>query len=186
MHCLCPCGLTVKESCCFAKLEAYVARLEENCHEIPKPAFFTFSLGAIFLTMWVHRGLPNSWQSTVLGQSYPLLLEKSSAWRPVLSLKYKKLSKVKFLHAVNFHLHPNGELASVQHLAGVPRCLQPCVTYKPHCVQFFTNFTGHCVTRAAGSWDLRVSCKALGGQECGCFQPLQTHCASLPSQSLCA
>lgn len=106
MHCLCPCGLTVKESCCFAKLEAYGARLEENCHGIPKPAFFTFSLGAIFLTMWVHWGLPNSWQSTVLGQSYPLLLEKSSAWQPVLSLKYKKLSKVKFLHAVNFHLAP--------------------------------------------------------------------------------
>lgn len=51
MHCLCPCVLQVKERCCFSKLEAYRARLEENCHGIPKPAFFTYfpsSLGGIF------------------------------------------------------------------------------------------------------------------------------------------
>jgi len=58
------------------------------------------------LTTWVHWGFQNSWQSIVSGRSLSPLQEKSSARQPVLSLKYKKLSKVKFLRAVNFHLAP--------------------------------------------------------------------------------
>lgn len=109
MHCMRSRGLTAEEGGCFPKLEAYGAKLEGNCHGISNPAFFPsspFSLGGIFLTMWVHWGLQKSQQNIVWGQSYPLLLEKSSTWQPVLSLKYKKLSKVKFLHIVNFHLAP--------------------------------------------------------------------------------
>lgn len=51
--------------------------------------FLSFQSRRLFFNHVSPLRLPNSWQSIVLAQSYPLLLEKSSAWQPVLSLTTK-------------------------------------------------------------------------------------------------